>query len=229
MEENNFPQAATTQSADDIVFCGKCGAGLPRDIAYCTRCGAKHGTAPAKIPAKRPVASIVIMSIALIPVVFNAMLAQQFSLNEFLYLLIYSGMLVSYILYKKNVCYITAICWVLLTLLELWNLTPTLIYITQTLSSLPPSMGNRFVLLLLNLWYPVLMLACYILLAWAFFFFKTKAGKTLRIIGSVTGLILNTICILWIKDSAAAWVIFFTLAFGDCLFLSALLAKPQNT
>ena len=231
MDEKDFEQSAPANA-----FCTNCGAKLPGSVTFCGSCGAKQPAAPAsepiitpplyaepaqsrpvEQPSGMPVGSFVMMGFVFMALLFNYIQYRSFNTISILYTVVYVGMLVSFILHKKNVYFIAGICWIFMILLEIQTISQSLFY------------DNAPV-------YSVLQINCYLLIALGFFLARTKANIPLRIVGGVLGLVLETIHFLILITSrrfgssySYVLISYLTSAivnFG--LYMSVLLVKPNT-
>lgn len=231
MDEKDFEQSAPANA-----FCTNCGAKLPGSVVFCGNCGAKQDVAPASgpvytppeysVPAQSrpveqpsgmPVGSFVMMGFVFMALLFNYIRFQAFNTVSILYAVVYVGMLVSFILHKKNVYFIAGICWIFMILLAIHTISQSLLY-------------NTFPV------YSILQINCYLLIALGFFLARTKANIPLRIVGGVFGLVLETVRFLVLittrrfgSSYSNLLISYFTNAFiAFSLYMSVLLVKPNT-
>lgn len=231
MDEKDFEQSAPANA-----FCTNCGAKLPGSVAFCGNCGAKQPVVPVsepiftppvysapaqsqpvEQPSGMPVGSFVMMGFLFMALLFNYIQFQVFSTVSILYAVVYVGMLVSFILHKKNVYFIAGICWIFMILLEIQTISQSLLYANSPV-------------------YSILQINCYLLIALGFFLARTKANIPLRIVGGVFGLILETVHFLILITSrrfgssySYLLISYLTSAIiGFSLYMSVLLVKPNT-
>ena len=244
-EQNTYEQATVGK----VAFCYKCGAKLVEGAAFCSGCGVKQPVVSApvqvseqpkptyaqepvaptaapiasvrrEVSTKTPVASIILVAIAILAALIYPIQYKYFTFSTFLTLTAYSAILVSFILHKKNVYFIAGIGCALLMILEMWYLICEIEYIFRLFNF-------RY---LLEFFYPL----CYAALALGFFLARTKVNTVFRIVGAFMGLTLDMVYLIWFAgnvfniSSTYAIRTFVVTILEASLFVSALTVRPNT-